>query len=157
MRTKSVVNFSDANTSDLSEDEFSDWPQLLLSIGTLGNSELGQIPETTHSSQDLNNLTVEELDRLEKEIDDMLTRKCESSTDEFDSESSRDLSLHSEIVVIEAQDSVAGNQNALKKKSASFLLKKMFVCKGGFTPAPELRAPFPESRMEKVDAYSTGC
>ncbi|MCL7033946.1 hypothetical protein MKW94_011294 [Papaver nudicaule] len=48
-----------------------------------------------------------------------------------------------------------GNNNgALKKKSISFLLKKMFVCSSGFAApaAPSLRdqMQLPESRMEKL-------
>ncbi|OVA04231.1 hypothetical protein BVC80_1403g17 [Macleaya cordata] len=46
-----------------------------------------------------------------------------------------------------------GNNTAIKKKSISFLLKKMFVCSSGFAPAaPSLRdqLQLPESRMEKL-------
>ncbi|KAM7480634.1 hypothetical protein LguiA_028847 [Lonicera macranthoides] len=43
------------------------------------------------------------------------------------------------------------NKNkAISKKSISFLLKKMFVCRSGFAPAPSLRDTLPESRMEKL-------
>ncbi|XP_050233864.1 protein NEGATIVE GRAVITROPIC RESPONSE OF ROOTS isoform X2 [Mercurialis annua] len=36
------------------------------------------------------------------------------------------------------------------KKSLSFLLNKMFVCRSGFAPQPSLRDTFQESRMEKL-------
>lgn len=41
-------------------------------------------------------------------------------------------------------------KKAIGKKSISFLLKKMFVCRSGFAPTPSLRDTFQESRMEKV-------
>ncbi|KAK6273704.1 hypothetical protein POUND7_010787, partial [Theobroma cacao] len=42
------------------------------------------------------------------------------------------------------------SKGAIGKKSLSFLLKKMFVCRSGFSPAPSLRDPNLESRMEKL-------
>ena len=44
------------------------------------------------------------------------------------------------------------SKKAIGKKSISFLLKKMFVCRSGFAPAPSLRdtLQLQESRMEKV-------
>ncbi|XP_043706916.1 protein DEEPER ROOTING 1-like [Telopea speciosissima] len=51
-------------------------------------------------------------------------------------------------------DSNTNNANAIKKRSVTFLLKKMFACRSGFAPAPTftpcLRDPIPESRMEKL-------
>eukprot|EP00257_Ricinus_communis_P023154 XP_015583062.1 uncharacterized protein LOC8279029 [Ricinus communis] len=41
-------------------------------------------------------------------------------------------------------------KKALGKKSISFLLKKMFVCRSGFAPQPSLRDTLQESRMEKL-------
>lgn len=42
------------------------------------------------------------------------------------------------------------NKKEIGKKSISFLLKKVFVCRSGFAPAPSLRDTLQESRMEKV-------
>ncbi|KHN16376.1 hypothetical protein glysoja_033780 [Glycine soja] len=44
------------------------------------------------------------------------------------------------------------SKKAIGKKSISFLLKKMFVCRSGFAPAPSLRdtLQLQESRMEKL-------
>nr|GMC71065.1 uncharacterized protein LOC109187586 [Ipomoea batatas] len=39
---------------------------------------------------------------------------------------------------------------SIGKKSVSFLVKKMFVCRSGFAPSPSLRDTFQESRMEKL-------
>ncbi|PON66012.1 hypothetical protein PanWU01x14_112390 [Parasponia andersonii] len=46
--------------------------------------------------------------------------------------------------------SMDNTKNAIGKKSFSFLLKKMFVCRSGFPPPPSPRAPIPEPRMEKI-------
>jgi len=55
-----------------------------------------------------------------------------------------------QIILSKARDLlVNSNGTAIKKKSFKFLLKRMFVCHGGFAPAPSLKDPV-ESRMEKV-------
>ena len=41
-------------------------------------------------------------------------------------------------------------KKSIGKKSISFLLKKIFVCRSGFAPQPSLRDTLQESRMEKV-------
>lgn len=41
-------------------------------------------------------------------------------------------------------------KKSIGNKSVSFLLKKMFVCRSGFAPAPSLRDTLQESRMEKL-------
>lgn len=46
--------------------------------------------------------------------------------------------------------SVDNTENAIGKKSLSFLLKKIFVCRSGFPSPPTPKAPIPEPRMEKV-------
>ena len=43
-----------------------------------------------------------------------------------------------------------GKKKSIGKRSLSFLIKKMFVCRSGFAPAPTLRDTLQESRMEKV-------
>lgn len=42
------------------------------------------------------------------------------------------------------------SKRAVGKKSFSFLLKKMLVCRSGFAPAPTLRDTLQDSRMEKL-------
>ncbi|KAJ9179423.1 hypothetical protein P3X46_011212 [Hevea brasiliensis] len=41
-------------------------------------------------------------------------------------------------------------KKSIGKKSISFLLKEVFVCRGGFAPQPSLRDSLQESRMEKL-------
>lgn len=44
------------------------------------------------------------------------------------------------------------SKSGIGKKSLSFLLKKMFVCRSGFQHTPTFKDPLPaESRMEKVN------
>lgn len=47
------------------------------------------------------------------------------------------------------------SKKAIGKKSISFLLKKMFVCRSGFAPQPSLRDSLQESRMERVSKRSS--
>ncbi|KAK8971358.1 hypothetical protein KSP40_PGU013910 [Platanthera guangdongensis] len=61
-----------------------------------------------------------------------------------------DLSPDSKIILRKARDILANNPKAIKKKSISFLLKKMFVCRTGFSSVPSLRNQMPESRLEKL-------
>ncbi|XP_042507369.1 protein DEEPER ROOTING 1-like [Macadamia integrifolia] len=53
-------------------------------------------------------------------------------------------------VCFDSKDHHYNANNAIKKRSVTFLLKKMFACTSGFAPAPSLRDPLPESRMEKL-------
>ncbi|XP_073010714.1 protein DEEPER ROOTING 1-like [Typha latifolia] len=176
-----------ATIPDAPKDEFSDWPQSFLAIGTFGNSELKEViqkvdsPGKALSSPDRSNFTLEEVIKLQKELNKLLTPKHKSSSDgsqtleqdnapldrllqcqsssndsrKVDNESRKENSCdqspsHSKIILNKAGDFLADNHNALKQRSISFLLKKMFVCKGGFTPVSEFRDPLPESRMEKL-------
>ncbi|WOL03905.1 hypothetical protein Cni_G12625 [Canna indica] len=174
------------------KEEFNDWPQALLAIGTFGNNELKEEqplgddhPQNLDSSEDLSDFTIEEVNKLQKELKRLLTLKskskssgseigeedranlplnrflnCPSSLEvdriastKFEclgNENNGDLSPNTKIILNKVKDLLLGNRNAIKKKSISFLLKKIFVCSGGFAPAPSLRDPIPESRMEKI-------
>ncbi|KAJ6805066.1 uncharacterized protein M6B38_182000 [Iris pallida] len=174
------------------KEEFSDWPQSLLSIGTFGNSgqkeslDRQNPPENLHSSQNLSDFSVEEVVKLQKELTKLLTHKPKSSTDGSEKggeranhplnrflncpssleverrdclrlcgdldggENNGDLSPNTRIILNKAKDILADKSNAIRKKSLTFLLKKMFVCRSGFTQPPSLRDPLPESRMEKL-------
>ncbi|KAK9280859.1 hypothetical protein L1049_003750 [Liquidambar formosana] len=176
------------------KEEFSDWPHGLLAIGTFGNNDLKENPETQilqedpSSSQDLLDFTPEEVGKLQKELTKLLKRKptsnaegeiaelpldkflncpsslevdrricntiCSDSDDrEGDSERFREEDIERTISVIlgKCRDVCSeNNKKAIGKKSISFLLKKMFVCSGGFAPAPSLRDTLQESKMEKL-------
>ncbi|MBA0748903.1 hypothetical protein Gogos_002880 [Gossypium gossypioides] len=178
-------------------EEFSDWPHGLLAIGTFGNNELKENPESQStiqqdpieiqdqepcSSDDLQEFTVEEVGKLQKELMKLLSRKpnpdtkkevaslpldrflnCPSSLEvdrrfsnavcsDAGERSEEDIDRTISIILGRCKD-IRGEDNkkkAIGKKSISFLLKKMFVCSGGFPPTPTLRDTLQESRMEKL-------
>ncbi|XP_038983704.1 protein DEEPER ROOTING 1-like [Phoenix dactylifera] len=180
---------------DVRKEEFDDWPQALLSIGTFGNKELKEdlqgheLSENLDSSenledasQDFPDFTSEEVRKLQQELANLLSRKPKPSTqvgkeeranlplnrflncpsslevdrtgslrlqDELDNNKG-DLSPDTKIILNKVKDLLLGNRSAVKKKTLTFLLKKIFVCRSGFSPAPSLRDPIQESRMEKI-------
>lgn len=179
------------------KEEFSDWPQALLAIGTFGNNQLNEDSEAnelqedlvtqepaenSNSSENLSNFTEEEVGKLQKELTKLLALKLKSSAtgsgrekanlplDKFlNCPSSLEvdrrnclkfyedladqegvLSRNSSLILGKGKEVLTDSKNAINKKSISFLLKKMFVCKKGCSPTRSLRDPMPESRMEKV-------
>lgn len=176
------------NQGTSNKEEFSDWPQSLLTIGTFGTNDLKDNPpseietheeENPSSSPDLSEFTPEEVGHLQKELIKLLKRKPAKQEDQNSDlpldrflncpsslEVSRRLSnaacidpdykeddIERTISVIIGKCKEVWAEKSKKdigKKSLTFLLKKMFVCSSGFTPAPSLRDPLPESRMEKL-------
>ncbi|XP_064950846.1 protein DEEPER ROOTING 1-like isoform X1 [Musa acuminata AAA Group] len=61
-----------------------------------------------------------------------------------------DLSPYTKIILSKVKDALQGNRNAIKKKSLSFLLKKICVCRSGFESPPSFKDPIPEPRIEKI-------
>ncbi|GMH23308.1 hypothetical protein Nepgr_025151 [Nepenthes gracilis] len=155
-------------------EEFSDWPHGLLAIGTFGNKAREEDPEETGQLQnELNGLFAPEsvsaksISSIEQEHTDFPVDKflhCEvSSTAEKNHEQSSGnntnqegtghLQSNSGVVHSEGRDfCLEKSNNAIRKKSLSFLLKKMFLCRSEFLPARSPRDPlaYPESRIEKI-------
>ncbi|XP_022992360.1 uncharacterized protein LOC111488695 [Cucurbita maxima] len=168
-----------------SREEFSDWPHGLLAIGTFGNNDIKdeqdiQEEEDPSSSEQIVDISPEEVGKLQKELTKLLSRKpnaekqvadlpldrflnCPSSL-EVDRRISNPLCSDSDdkdediertigLIIGKCKDIWAdGKKKAIGKKSISFLLKKLFVCSNGFTPLPppSLRETLQESRMEKL-------
>ncbi|CAM0873367.1 unnamed protein product [Alopecurus aequalis] len=69
-----------------------------------------------------------------------------------DVEGGGDLSPNTRIILSMAKDLLVNTGNSrgssIKNRSFKFLLRKMFVCDGGFAPSPSLKDPV-ESRMDK--------
>ncbi|KAK8664411.1 hypothetical protein V6N13_084203 [Hibiscus sabdariffa] len=178
-------------------EEFSDWPNGLLAIGTFGNTDFKDNPQSRttvqrepsdvrdqelSSSDDLQEFTIEEVGKLQKELTKLLSRKpnsdskkevaslpldrflnCPSSLEvdrrfsnavcsDSGDRSEEDIDRTISVILGRCKD-ICGEDNkkkAIGKKSISFLLKKMFVCSSGFSPAPSLRDTLHESRMEKL-------
>lgn len=171
------------------KEEFSDWPHGLLAIGTFGNSDMKENPESQNllhqedpsSSEDLADFTPEEIGKLQKELTKLLSRKPASNVEKEIAELPLDkflncpssLNVDRRISATLCSDSddkdeeiektisvILGrcrevctdhSKKSIGKRSLSFLLKKMFVCRSGFAPAPSLRDTLQESRMEKVN------
>ncbi|GAB4850027.1 Protein DEEPER ROOTING 1 [Ancistrocladus abbreviatus] len=150
------------------------------------NSEIQNEHESPSSSPDLSEFTPEEVGQLQKELTKLLKRKpaakrevqqnpdlpldrflnCPSSLEVSrrisnavctDPEYKEDDIERTISVIIGKCKEVRAEKNkkAIGKTSLSFLLKK-FVCASGFSPAPSLRDPLQESRMEKVHVIYRG-
>ncbi|KAE8681364.1 Detected protein of unknown function [Hibiscus syriacus] len=124
------------------KEKFSEWPHGLLAIETFGN-KIKQEPEKPNPQQDihvnhLHGLTPEEVGKLQKEFNLIFQEHVEPPPTSLVHSRWKDVSLDN-------------SKAAIGKKSLLFLLKKMFVCINGFSPAPiSLRDPALESRMEKM-------
>ncbi|KAL4296311.1 hypothetical protein GQ457_12G021870 [Hibiscus cannabinus] len=147
------------------KEEFSDWPHGLLAIGTFGN-KINQEPEqNVPSTQDrvnyLHGLTPEEIGRLQKELNLIFQEHVEPTSssapidkflDTTDDDDGKERVCSTSLVQSRGKDmSLDNSKAAIGKKSLSFLLKKMFVCRSGFSPTPiSLKDPVMESMMEKM-------
>ncbi|XP_047173769.1 protein NEGATIVE GRAVITROPIC RESPONSE OF ROOTS-like [Vigna umbellata] len=181
-------------------EEFSDWPDGLLAIGTFGNNKeaLEKRTEEPSSSEQIPDFTPEEIGKLQKELTKLLRQKpkvekeiahlpldrflnCPSSLEvdrrisnvlctdsenkddddeeekqereEEDDDDEEDIEKTLGVILGKFKEICAKNsKKAIGKKSISFLLKKMFVCRSGFSPTPSLRdtLQLQESRMEKL-------
>ncbi|KAH8505480.1 hypothetical protein H0E87_012641 [Populus deltoides] len=159
------------------KEEFIDWPNELLAIGTFGNKSIKEEFKHNHFSQNLpQELTPEEVGKLQNELSILLHKQggstdgAESETANFfnsqtsmeddstnsdgcsDESNNKDccVQANTEVITSRRKDIWADTSAAINKKSLSFLLKKMFICGGGFSPAPSLKNQVPESRMEKI-------
>ncbi|KAF4399356.1 hypothetical protein G4B88_022439 [Cannabis sativa] len=115
-------------------EEFSDWPQGLLSIGTFGNDD---IKEISAESQQNNN----DNDNIVKE----------NQYNDYNKDEDIDKTIS--VILGKCREAISAGKNKkdnIGKKSISFLLKKMFVCGSGFGPTPSLRDSLQESKMEKL-------
>ncbi|WOK93231.1 hypothetical protein Cni_G01926 [Canna indica] len=181
----------DSSLSDAQKEEFSDWPQALLAIGTFGNSEVKEDPgrddhcQKFEPSKDLSDFTIEEVNKLQKELKNLLIYKSKSSSigsvitkedrvnlplnrflncpsslevdrrmslnfEYLTNVNNGDISPNTKIILNKVKEMLLGNHNAIKKKSISFLLKKMFLCHSGFAAAPSLRDHVPASGLETM-------
>ncbi|KAJ3705842.1 hypothetical protein LUZ61_009547 [Rhynchospora tenuis] len=148
------------------EEEFIEWPDSLLSIGTFGTNSFKEVKKGFTSDnkimeQSLSDYTSEEVATLVKELEKMGIERGNSTEDQFmdcstsltdpNCEDYDNIFDESKIVLSKGRDLMDDTKSAIKKRSISFLLKKVFACQGGFAPvpAPGLRDPFSQPRMEK--------
>ncbi|XP_062194177.1 protein DEEPER ROOTING 1-like [Phragmites australis] len=158
-----------ANVSECRKDEFSDWPQSLLAIGTFGNKQIEKVAQSSSGNvqtmKDSVKFTEEEVDKIRKEFEVLLESNNQAEVQgsyddeqvasqkhvgEDDNEKYREHLINKEIIVSKAREIVGKKGSALKPRSIASLLK-LFACKGGFTSTVlEPRNSFPQSRMEKL-------
>lgn len=82
------------------------------------------------------------------EVDRTISNRFSVNSDYKDEE---DIDRTIRVIIGRCKEVCMENKKkAIGKRSISFLLKKMFVCRSGFVPAPSLRDTLQESRMEKV-------
>ncbi|KAK9715630.1 hypothetical protein RND81_06G178100 [Saponaria officinalis] len=148
-------------SGDLKE-EFSDWPNGFLSIGTLFNKAVkDDTKDHTDVEDNDQNLTSDEVKQLQKELNSFISSTDLDCLSTFEAENNNDLEdiddQHYTIILNNKPKDVCfdntNNSNAISKKSLSFLLKKMFVCGAGFNPTFSLRDPTmlpPKTRMNKI-------
>lgn len=139
------------------------------------------------SSEEIADFTPEEIGKLQKELIKLLRKKpnvekeiselpldrflnCPSSLEvdrrisnalcsESSGDKEEDIEKTLSVILDKCKDICADKSKkaAIGKKSISFLLKKIFVCRSGFAPSPSLRDTLQESRMEKVPHLFSIC
>ncbi|KAL5141281.1 hypothetical protein HKD37_09G024654 [Glycine soja] len=157
--------------------EFSDWPQALLAIGTFGGNNLKEdsggrsnnTAEDSSSFQDCTQeITLEDVGNLQNEFSIFfkgpnLAGEQEEHTNDLIKENespcdgsnvSRGNFCPSNSIIFSRGKDCSLDHSSKKgvgKKSLSFLLKKMLACKSGFQPTPLFKDLLStESRMEKI-------
>lgn len=172
-------------------EEFSDWPNGLLAIGTLWNRSFKEeakscnLQDVQLPSQDF---APEEIRRLQEKLDALFSQESYSansssstgrehdelpvdkflqhlqssppenncgemscnSSDQY--ETDRLLSSISEVQRSKRDACPGKGGNAIREKSLTFLLKKMFCWRSGIVPTPSFKDPllYPETRMRKM-------
>jgi hypothetical protein len=159
--------------SECRKDEFSDWPQSLLAIGTFGNKQIEEEVAQSSSgnmqtSQDSVKFT-EEVDNIRREFEALLRQgndhgPCENEqvawqkhVGEDNDEKRREQLINKEIVISKAKEIVGIGKkgNTIKLRSVASLLR-LLVCRGGFQPTvPDPRNSLPQLRIEKVQSNSS--
>ncbi|XP_055960686.1 protein DEEPER ROOTING 1 [Mercurialis annua] len=145
------------------KEEFSDWPHELLAIGTFGSNHNAikeenikpNFVQENQSQHHLEQLTPEEVQKIQNELNLLLHKQDGSTSVNGNSileDDEEDCSRNNIVVGRSGRGLYVDNtnNNAINKKSFSILLKKMFVCRGGFAPTPSPRDQIPESRLEKI-------
>ncbi|KAK2353311.1 protein NEGATIVE GRAVITROPIC RESPONSE OF ROOTS [Trifolium repens] len=138
-----------------------------------------QQEDPSSTAEEILDFTPEEIGKLQKELTKLLRKKpnvekeiselpldrflnCPSSLEvdrrisnalcsESGGDKDEDIEKTLSVILDKYKDICAEKtKKSIGKKSISFLLKKMFVCRSGFAPTPSLRDTLQESRMEKL-------
>ncbi|KAJ3702526.1 hypothetical protein LUZ61_006231 [Rhynchospora tenuis] len=138
---------SSQDPSDVTLDDFNKIQEFLKSLFTM-KPKLG----TTGTDKMEEERTNQQLSRiLNCPLSFELVRSSfQKLYDEFEKNGGGNISPDMKIILSKAKDMLANKSKAIKQKSLRFLLKKTFLCRGGFAPGPDFVNSMPESRMEKV-------
>lgn len=143
---------SRANVPDCRNDEFSDWPQSLLAIGTFGNKQIEEVAqvqtpsEDGQSMQDAIKFTEEEVDRIQKEFAMILASKDQAEAHDSMILASKD---QTEAHDSHNDDQVTSHENvdrSINEKHMDQLMnKKMVISKAKDSLGKKASAPKPRS------------
>ncbi|CAJ2663360.1 unnamed protein product [Trifolium pratense] len=143
------------------------------------DNQNNQQEDPSSTAEEILDFTPEEIGKLQKELTKLLRKKpnvekeiselpldrflnCPSSLEvdrrisnalcsESGGDKDEDIEKTLSVILGKCKDICAEkSKKSIGKKSISFLLKKMFVCRSGFAPTPSLRDTLQESRMEKL-------
>lgn len=158
------------------KEEFSDWPNGLLAIGTFGNNNLKHSDKLQdEDDQDKTTTTAQDLEEVDRELRLLLNNDHISVDSSFSGENENEnlsvdqlldrlrdgdagLKRNSSSVVERGRKDMKSDKRkrGIGKKSLCFLMKKILLCGGGFVaPPPIIRDPLPDpkldhSTMEKI-------
>ncbi|VFQ92493.1 unnamed protein product [Cuscuta campestris] len=172
-----VVNKPHPNntTPYTAKEEFSDWPNSLLAIGTFGNNK-NQLRATEASSPDCGGgdgdrrLTGEEVGELKKELKLLMHKhsvrenggleKFFDCLDDIEEEGivtspeDEDVLCGGGRTAAKTESSLSSSSSIITRKSLSFLFKKAILCRGGFIPPPAPSLPLPSDLFPADGARS---
>ncbi|KAI3775619.1 hypothetical protein L1987_50200 [Smallanthus sonchifolius] len=141
-----------------SKEEFSDWPQSLLSIGTFGISTLRSDPEESHPPTPTHEQVQEEelISYLFTEEEEDEPEPQETQSDPVFENKKVHLQRSISGMFSRGKDILVDHKNSvIRNKSLKFLLKKIFTSRNRLNHFPLVRDSLPDptfdkSRMEKA-------
>ncbi|CAH1425314.1 unnamed protein product [Lactuca virosa] len=135
------------------KEEFSDWPQSLLAIGTFGISNLKADLER-ESSEEVGELIQEELISFLDVEESESVEESEAHEAPCEELVNRDICVQRNISGMSSRGMkgiFVDNKNVIRKKSLTFLLKKFFTSRNRFNHINDsLHPTIDKSRMEKI-------
>ncbi|KAJ8648334.1 hypothetical protein MRB53_001357 [Persea americana] len=120
--------------------EFQKELRKLLSLKPIANGNESREDSNLPLDRFLNCPSSLEVDRTNRE------KPCSDTDDEHEDDDTRNTS----VILSKAKGICMDKNNGIRQRSISFLLKKMFICHGGFAPTQSLRDQIPDSRREKL-------
>ncbi|KAJ0524251.1 hypothetical protein HanIR_Chr10g0502471 [Helianthus annuus] len=148
MKKGNTANNSIGGQAATSKEEFRDWPQSLLSIGTFGITTLRTDPEESHPQTPTP-------EQVQEEFISYLDTEEEEDEEEESDPAFENRQAHLQCSMLSrGKDILVDNKNSVvKKKSLTFLLRKIFTSRNRLNRVVRDSLPdptFDKSRMEKM-------